>query len=263
MSIERSPSVLVLTPMKDAERYLDGYVAQLRRLSYPAERLSLGILEGDSADGTFAAIETRLADLTSRFNAVDMWKRDLGFRYPRSWPRWFVPIQVLRRTALARSRNHLLSRALRDQDWVLWLDVDVVDYPPDVIERLLETGKRIVHPNCVLRPGGPSFDRNAWRGRDKALLSDLRGEGDVVPLDSVGGTMLLVRADLHRDGLIFPPFRYRVADPAAIPPDVLMIETEGFAFMARDLGETCWGLPNLEIRHFSESPPSGHGALAG
>jgi hypothetical protein len=29
-----------------------------------------------------------------------------------------------------------------------------------------------------------------------------------VRLDGVGGTVLLVRADVHRDGLLFPPFRY-------------------------------------------------------
>jgi len=30
-------------------------------------------------------------------------------------------------------------------------------------------------------------------------MNDLRAEGDLVPLDSVGGTMLLIRADVHRD----------------------------------------------------------------
>ena len=31
-----------------------------------------------------------------------------------------------RRSILARSRNYLLSYALRNQEWVLWLDVDIV-----------------------------------------------------------------------------------------------------------------------------------------
>ncbi len=31
-----------------------------------------------------------------------------------------------RRSILARSRNYLLSYALRNHEWVLWLDVDIV-----------------------------------------------------------------------------------------------------------------------------------------
>ncbi len=118
-------------------------------------------------------------------------------------------LQRERRSVLAKSRNHLLFRALGDEDWVLWLDVDVVEYPPGIIERLLETGKDIVQPNCVREYGGESFDLNAWRDRGRLHLHDLRGEGDVVRLDSVGGTMLLVRADVHREGLVFPPYPYR------------------------------------------------------
>lgn len=34
--------------------------------------------------------------------------------------------EVYRRQILARSRNYLLSYALRNQEWVLWLDVDIV-----------------------------------------------------------------------------------------------------------------------------------------
>jgi hypothetical protein len=212
--------------------------------------LSLGILEGDSTDETFNRVEECLTLLKARFASVGLWKRDFGVRLSKGLPRWWWPIQIPRRRVMAMSRNHLLFRALGEQDWVLWLDVDVIEYPADVIDRLLETEKGIVTPNCVLEYGGPSFDQNAWRGAEKAFLSDLRSEGDLVELDSVGGTMLLIRADLHRSGLIFPPFSYGQANPSRIPADALRIETEGLALMARDMGERCWGMPNLEIRHF-------------
>ena len=85
---------------------------------------------------------------------------------------------------------------------MLWLDVDVMEYPPDVIERLLATGKDIVHPHCVRTYGGRTFDLNAWRDRGRVHMDDLRGGPDLVRLDAVGGTMLLVRADAHRNGLV-------------------------------------------------------------
>jgi peptide chain release factor subunit 1 len=153
-----------------------------------------------------------------------------------------------RRTVLARSRNQLLMRALEDEAWVLWLDVDLTEYPPDLLERLLAAGKDIVQPHCVLEYGGPSFDRNAWRDRGRLYLHDLREEGDLVELDAVGGTVLLVRADLHRDGLIFPAFRYGVTSHRSRPGRG-EVETEGLGVMARDLGYTCWGMPHLEVLH--------------
>jgi hypothetical protein len=150
-------------------------------------------------------------------------------------------------------------RALDDEDWVLWLDVDVVDYPPDEIDRLLASERDIVHPHCVKETGGPGYDRNAWRDHGRVHLDDLRDGPGEVRLDAVGGTMLLVRADAHRDGLrdglMFPPFLYGarsrlVRDPNPWVPGVVgEIDTEGFGIMAADLGYQCWGLPNLEVRH--------------
>ena len=55
---------------------------------------------------------------------------------------------------------------------------------------------------------------------------------------SVGGTALLVRADLHRSGLLFPTDSHRG-----------YIETEGLAAMACDMGHLCWGMPQLRITH--------------
>jgi hypothetical protein len=73
----------------------------------------------------------------------------------------------------------------------------------------------------------------------RLYLSDQRYR-DVVPLHSVGGTMLLVDANLHRAGLLFPeePYRY-------------LIETEALAAAACDLGVVPVGLPNVEVVHSS------------
>ena len=67
-------------------------------------------------------------------------------------------------------------------------------------------------------------------------------------LDAVGGTMLLVKADLHRDGLIFPSFPYGRPSPRARPGRG-ELDTEGLGLMAGDMGHQCWGMPHLEIRH--------------
>nr|WP_246513182.1 tetratricopeptide repeat protein [Azospirillum picis] len=251
------PNVLVLTPVRNARRHLPAYLSALGRLDHPGERLSLGILEGDSDDGSFAYLHERLPELRTRFARVDLLRHDFNASF--AGPRWRPEIQVMRRSTIARVRNRLLTGTLRDEDWVLWIDADVVDFPSDVLARLLATGHDVVVPNCVTSPGGPSFDLNSFQFTEEAAMSEqrnwiggliqpppglgrrylheLRGRGPV-RLDGVGGTMLLVRAALHREGLIFPTFSYRG-----------YIETEGLAMMAKDMGVTCWGLPDTEIRH--------------
>ena len=49
-------------------------------------------------------------------------------------------------------------------------------------------------------------------------------------------TALMVKAAVHRDGATFPPF-----------PFYHLLESEGFAKMARRLGYTCWGLPQYLV----------------
>jgi hypothetical protein len=247
-SATKDGTILVLTPVKNAVTCLEDYCQQLRRLTWPHARISLGFLESDSSDGTFEALSRHTRALRRQFRRVGLWKRDFGYQVPRGIHRGAAEIQVERRVVLAKSRNHLLSHALDDEEWVLWLDVDVIEYPPNIIERLIATGKDIVQPHCVLDYGGPTFDQNGWRDKGRLHLDDLRPEGEIVELDAVGGTMLLVRADLHRDGLVFPCFPYGEPNPR-IRPERGELETEGLGMLARDMGHQPWGLPHLEIRH--------------
>lgn len=251
------PAVLVLTPVKDAVRHLPRYVQLLDRLSYDPARLSLGILESDSGDGTREWLATRLPDLRARYRRVTLLHHDFGFR--PTVPRWDARIQRQRRAILARARNRLLSAALADEAWVLWLDADLVDYPEDLLRRMLAARRDVVVPHCVL-PDGRTFDLNTFRiapghgpvedsrhmidgihqpprGSGRLYLDAFSG-GGIVPVDGVGGTALLVRADLHREGLCFPSYPHRG-----------YIETEGLAAMAADMGVGCWGMPDLRIVH--------------
>jgi hypothetical protein len=69
--------------------------------------------------------------------------------------------------------------------------------------------------------------------------------------------VLLVRADVHREGLIYPTFLYGRANPRIrTGRDSGLegqldgeIETEGLGIMARDMGYRCWGMPRFEVIH--------------
>jgi len=271
--------ILILTPLKNAESFLDGYFELLSRLTYSHDRISLGFLEGDSTDRTWPMLCDRLPTLQQEFRSASVWQKAFGVFIPPHLPRDTPSIQLERREVLAKCRNHLLFRALNDEDWVLWIDADIVEYPPDIIEQLMAAKKDIVVPHCVQQADGSSFDRNAWRDKGRLHIHDLKAEGDLVPLHAVGGTLLLVKADAHRDGLIFPPFLYgrhsrliradnlfvsdqsvwrrRILHPlrswlatkGVADGSVGEIETEGLGIMAHDMGYSCWAMPHLEVRH--------------
>ncbi|RMY32308.1 hypothetical protein D0866_06702 [Hortaea werneckii] len=157
--------------------------------------------------------------------------------------------------------------------WVLWLDSDIVETPASLVQDLASHDKGIIVPNCFQRYYNKDkesmdvrpYDFNSWQdsptakglaekmGPEEILLegyaematyrnlmaymadaTDLNGDPRrEVNLDGVGGTALLVKADVHRDGAMFPPF-----------PFYHLIETEGFARMATRLGWQAHGLPN-------------------
>jgi len=245
---EYTEQVLILTPVRDAAHVLSRYWELLYRLSYPHELISVGFLEGDSTDRSYTLLRAKMPALQREFRNALLWKRDFGFRLPPGADRHTHEIQLERRAAIARARNHLLFHALDNEQWVLWIDADLYDYPPDIIQRLIAVGKEIVQPHCVIEYGGRTFDQNAWSDHGRYHMDAMR-DRDLVRLDSVGGTMLLVRADRHRDGLVFPPFPYGRENRLARQDHFGEVETEGFGIMAADMGIECWGLPNLEIRH--------------
>lgn len=136
---------------------------------------------------------------------------------------------------------------------MLWADFKLSIIPTTSWSN--SVGGDVVHPHCVIERGGPSFDLNAWRDGGRRHMHDLRG---TIRLDSVGGSMLLVKADGHREGLIFPPFCYGarsrwIRDLRPLRGRIVgEIETEGLGIMAKDMGIECWGLPDLEVLHAKE-----------
>lgn len=255
-SSRHQPEILILTPVKNAAEFADGYFERLRGLSYPSEKLSIGILESDSNDGTYKIFAEACRSKLFDFRKTTVLQRNFGYKIPENLERWDASIQFQRRAVLARSRNHLLFHALDDEDWVLWLDVDVIDYPADIIEKLLSYKKDIIMPHCVHEHSRETFDQNVWRDKGRLSIMDMRGDGEILPVDTAGGTMLMVRADCHRDGLVFPPFLYgkrsdkiRPLGKGIVADSEGEIETEGFGIMAADMNLQCWVLPGLEVSH--------------
>lgn len=254
-------NVSILIPVRDAEPFLDQCMTLLLALDYPKDRIKLVFCEGDSKDSSRAKLDALANQYRDRFRGIYLLQYETGAALDRS-TRWHAEIQHIRRSNLARVRNHLIAKGIDDNDdWTLWVDADVCDYDPGVLNRLLAEREKIVTPDCVQDWGGRSYDMNAFYDNGdvknhryykyvkngifsppadyehRRHLHTMRCL-DRVPLSSVGGTMLLVHASIYRAGITFPE----------IPYDHLL-ETEGFGRICRDFGVTPIGLPNVQIKH--------------
>lgn len=235
-------SLLVLTPVKNAARHADAWADRVLSLRGSCDHLEAAVLVSDSDDDSLDAFRSAARRLDDAGVKTTVIERDYDFRMPPDIPRWAQDFQFERRRVLAKSRNHLLFSALRDHDWVLWLDADVVAFDADIVSTMRATGGDVVQPHCVLEPGGSTFDQNGWTDLGAYHLDDYRGH-EVVELHAVGGTMLLVRADCHRDGLVFPSYPYGIADERSLTSS----PAEGFGLSASAMGYRCIGMPDVAV----------------
>ncbi|QUC19701.1 uncharacterized protein UV8b_03942 [Ustilaginoidea virens] len=284
--IENREHVLILTPMA---RFYPEYWENLLRLSYPHELITLGFILPKTKEGNAAtaALQQQIQRTqkrgpeNDRFKSIIILRQDFepAIASQEESERHKMSNQKARRAAMAKARNSLLFTTLGPAtSWVLWLDSDIVETPPTLIQDLAAHDKDVIVPNCFQRfyneekkkEDERAYDFNSWQDSDVAMqMASKMGPDEIllegyhemptyrtlmaymatdggdqnltVPLDGVGGTALLVKADVHRDGAMFPPFAF-----------YHLIETEGFAKMAKRLGWQPYGLPNYRVYHFNE-----------
>lgn len=280
LNLQADDHVLVLTPMAV---FRQEYWANLVGLSYPKDKMDLGFiiprtLEGDQ---TLRELESVFhTPEAAKYHKITVLRQDQdSLMSQKESNRHAFQVQKLRRGLMAQARNSLLSTTLAPYvTKVLWLDSDIVESKPSLIEDLISINKPVLAANCFQRffaedRGKDSmrpYDFNNWAESEEGLRlastlpdDEVIFEGyaematyralmghfyvphskwdTVVPLDGVGGTCLLVDAQVHRDGANFPPYPFKH-----------LIETEGFAMMAKRLGYGVYGLPNYLVFHVNE-----------
>ncbi|KAL4933060.1 mannosyltransferase complex subunit MNN9 [Aspergillus undulatus] len=278
--------VLILTPLA---RFYQDYWDNVEKLSYPHELISLGFIIPHTKDGNAAAAalekaisKTQTGDVANRFASITILRQDFDppLQSQDEKERHKLENQKVRRESMSRARNSLIFTTLGPStSWVLWLDSDIVETPPTLIQDLTSHNRPVIVPNCFQRYYNTEtrkqdtrpYDFNSWIDSSTAhslaesmdpddillegyaelptyrslmaYMADTRRPRPkrVIELDGVGGTALMVKADVHRDGAMFPAF-----------PFYHLVETEGFAKMAKRLGYTVHGLPDYFVYHYNE-----------
>ena len=146
--------VLILTPLKDAARYLSKYFDLLSELTYPHDLIDLAFLVGDSKDDTFGVLSTELDRVQKRsdkikFRSALIVQKDFGSVIGQDVEeRHGFAAQGPRRKAIGRARNYLLYTALKpEHSWVYWRDVDISDSPSKILEDFIDHNKDIIVPS--------------------------------------------------------------------------------------------------------------------
>ncbi|ODV94160.1 hypothetical protein PACTADRAFT_34970 [Pachysolen tannophilus NRRL Y-2460] len=215
---------------------------------------------------------------TKPFRSVEIYNKDFGQVIGQGFSdRHDVKVQGIRRKLMGRSRNWLVSAALKPyHSWVYWRDADIETSPGEIIQDLMKhVDFDVIVPN-VWRPlptflgNEQPYDLNSWIESEAALqLASTLGEDDVIvegyaeyptwrahlayirepegnineciDLDGVGGVSILAKAKVFRSGVNFPAFTF-----------MNHAETEGFGKMARKMGFRVGGLPHYTIWHVYE-----------
>ena len=141
----------------------------------------------------------------------------------------------------AAARNQFIDLYLDERfDYVLWIDIDLIDYPADLIECLMDVS--LEHDGAIVAPmvwderrtfydiGGFIKD-GQWSDQYRGVL----GSEDIEQMDSVG-TCYLVPAWLYRRGLRYAPKAHD-------------IEHLSFCEAARGLGVQVLAVRNINILH--------------
>ena len=135
---------------------------------------------------------------------------DAGTSPPRGVP------HPLRQPGMAAIRQAMITRHLKDERWVFWVDADIVEYPENLIDQLVGRAEGGIAAPIVLMEGnvdepisnkygfGPGrfydvagfVENGRWARFEPPFFDQL---GPVYQLDSVG-SCYLVNADLYRHG---------------------------------------------------------------
>lgn len=326
-----NPDILILVMNKDSASWSNDFRSTRRSIydfldllvstGLDLRGVSLGLLtsSADEFDEMREATATLPLARTAIFHHAAAAGDDAGFAYGE---RHSPAVQRARRAAIAALRNYLMLRSLRDEQHIFWIDADVVELSPGILQTMLAhasaaaptspgTGSGVREQNQTNDDQGAqeeglkdkdgdenqgegvgeiglltarcqqhlmaNYDKNAWavdrsaaelwgpvedadRARAaEALVATRRyvdgllagtGDGDLVALDSVGGTLLYVRARLVRAGLAFPS--HNVVGATWAREGWTGIETEGICYLAAHMrgGGGCYVLGGSHhVRH--------------
>lgn len=177
-------------------------------------------------------------------------------------------VQRQRRARLSILRNYLMLRSLQDEPHMVWVNADIAEFSPGIVQAMIGHAEErpgdvgLITARCSKYRPDDDYDHNAWSldrdapgllgpvaekdhetaalrlGNTRHHVDELvkgTNDDDLIPLDSVGGTILYIRSSLVHRGVTFPPFY--VVGTMFGHDGWVGIETEGICYIVQQLGD--------------------------
>src|SRR3989338_8076174 len=237
--MNKRPLVAICSLFRNCSADIKECFKRRKKLTYPCKSLVHICIEGDSEDNTFELLQ----------NESERMENVLVKKHDKNIPPFWGFIHPARMKGLADSANFALEMALKqtNAEYVLWLESDL-EYPEDLIERLLECQKDIVATMIFIK--GTNLFYDIWAFRKGDDLNQKGPEGAlgcfqanpphhpvydperIFQVDSAGSVLLLKR-EVIEQGAHF-------TDEEAIV---------GLCQTARSKGFDVWADPSITVWH--------------
>lgn len=200
-----APKITIVSPFRDSSADVPPYIRRVEALDYPADRLRIIVIEGDSTDDTLA----QLLAWQDRDERLTVCKCDVHR------PKFGSIVNPERFKILAQVFNTGMDEAASQNwaDYVLFIPSDVL-YERDLINRLLGHQKDMIapmfwtsdnHPNggrfydiWGFRRGGQHFPPYGWAWFKANLPRE------PVEMETIGG-VILMRIEVLEAGCRYTP----------------------------------------------------------
>ncbi|KAF2969104.1 hypothetical protein GQX73_g4474 [Xylaria multiplex] len=248
-----SPEILILVLAQDAHSWSKDYLSTRRNIydfldllvstNLDFTKVTLGFMTSSREEYDKAVKATERLP----FARVALYFREeQGPKIPYT-DRHKPHAQRQRRARMASLRNYLMLRTLRDEQHLVWVDADVVEMSPGIVQTMTRHAEKhkgvgIMTALCT-QTRTHNYDKNAWAfkrrvdgldsddgnqtkfdimgpigddqlnaavhqlGERRVYVNELienTHDDDLLHVDSVGATILYIRAHLVRQGISFP-----------------------------------------------------------
>jgi len=137
------PYVMIAIPIKNNAIFMQSLYDNITKLEYPKNKITLCILESDSDDNTWNILQTwQSVGLLDKYRKVHIWKHTFNFKLP--YFRRQINNQEERYRILGIVRTEVITKFLKDEEWIFAFDADLKWIPPASIKRGISLGEDII-----------------------------------------------------------------------------------------------------------------------
>ena len=240
-----SESILIGVLVKNTGKYLDNLMHQIVSQNYHLSKITVVLLESDSNDNSYELCKSVCKKYSNISIVLD--KLDFGFDLEHSDLRYSKEKFPYRIKNLIASRNYIVDKYLKNNDYLWWVDSDFECIPSDTINLFIECDKDIVIPILTHDRWGYHDCGSIIFNNDKQIrFQYIKSSDKLVELD---------RSDTHCfiKSRVFEKLRYKFVEEPYFDGcgGIQDCWSDGtyFSIESKKLGYSLYGAKHIIIKH--------------